>query len=325
MSTTVLVVAEVSGESLHRLSSEALSAARQLSEGRVVIVLPGHATGRFEEELRSMAPHEVLLIDDPLLEQYTPDGYTTALTRVIEDMHPDIVLFPNTYQARDYAPKLAARFRHSLVNDCIAIESGGVNPVLVRSVFQGRANAKVELTGPGPHFVSIQSGAFDTIGSGTSEETVTRTFDVALSSEQIRTRPEEIIREVRSAVDLDKADVIVAVGRGIKSAEQVEQATRMAELLGGELAASRPLCDEGMVPMERQIGSSGVTVTPKVYLALGISGAIQHVIGMKGSATIIAINKDASAPIFKIADIAVVGDLAELLPVLVSTLEDRPS
>lgn len=322
MSVTVLLVAESSGEGIHRLGWEALSAARQLSDGRLLVALPGQASERCREQLRSMAADEVLLLDDPLLHQYTADGYTAALDRLVRDTGPDLVVLPNTYQVRDYAPRLAARFGHSLLNDCIGIDSAGANPVLLRSVFQGRAHARVELTGSGPHFVSIQSGAFDAAQQSNTSDTAMREFDTALTSEQIRTRPEEIIREVRQAVDLNKADVIVAVGRGIKSPEQVEQARQLASLLGGELAASRPLCDEGWLPMERQVGSSGQIVSPRVYLALGISGAIQHVIGMKGSGTIIAINKDASAPVFGISDIGIVADLAELLPLLITTLEN---
>ncbi len=267
---------------------------------------------------------QVLLAEHDLLEHYTPDGFTIALRQVIAQAAPDLVLLPHTYQVRDFAPKLAASLGKGMIGDCIAYRHENGKLVFVRQMFQGKTAADVTFAGPAPWFASLQSGAFraDQIARGASPAPVT-SVSVDLKAEQIRSKPLELFREAKQAVDLTQAPILVSVGRGIKAPENIPLAEKLAKLLGGELAASRPICDEGWLPMDRQIGSSGQTVAPKLYLALGISGAIQHVVGMKGSRTIVAINKDANAPIFEIADYGIVGDIFELIPALTEALEKK--
>jgi electron transfer flavoprotein alpha subunit len=206
------------------------------------------------------------------------------------------------------------------VSDAIAhrVENGQV--ILVRQLFQGKANADVRLAGEFPHFASLQAGAYRAgqVTVGTAEVEV---FHPSISTAQIRTAPRELFRESQRAVDLGSAEVIVSVGRGIKEADNIGLVQQLADALGGELAASRPICDAGWLPMERQVGSSGQTVAPKLYLAVGISGAIQHLVGMKGSRTVVAINKDANAPIFEVADYGIVGDLFQVVPELIEAVK----
>jgi len=241
---------------------------------------------------------------------YTADAYTAAVEELIRKVNPSLVVFGHTYQARDYAPKLAARFGRVLVSDIIA----GKPPVFVRQMFQGKFNADVRLAGDGPHFVSIQAGAWRAEGSPQVE-----TFSP--SSTTSRQVAEPPFREAARAVDLTAADIIVSVGRGIKEKENIPVVEALAQALGAELAASRPICDAGWLPMDRQVGSSGQTVSPKVYIAVGISGAIQHLVGMKGAKTVVAINKDPDAPIFEVAHYGIVGDLFEVVPALVEELK----
>jgi electron transfer flavoprotein alpha subunit len=192
---------------------------------------------------------------------------------------------------------------------------------------QGKTDADVSFLGAGPWFASFQSGAFraDLLESHPGGKAPVMTAKVELKSEDIRTKPLELFKEAKTSVDLTQAPLIVAIGRGIKAPENIAQAEAVAKALGGEIAASRPICDEGWLPMERQIGSSGQTVAPKLYLALGISGAIQHVVGMKGSRTIVAVNKDQNAPIFEIADYGIVGDIFEIMPALTEELQKAKS
>jgi len=241
---------------------------------------------------------------------YSADAYAAAVEELIHKVNPTLVVFGHTYQTRDYAPKLAARFGHVLVSDVIA----GKPPVFVRQLFQGKFNADVRLVGDGPHFVSIQAGAWRAEGSPEVE-----TFSP--SSVTSRQVPEPPFREAARAVDLTAADIIVSVGRGIKEKENISIVETLAQALGAELAASRPICDAGWLPMDRQVGSSGQTVSPKVYIAVGISGAIQHLVGMKGAKTVVAINKDPDAPIFEVAHYGIVGDLFEVVPALVDEIK----
>jgi electron transfer flavoprotein alpha subunit len=240
---------------------------------------------------------------------YTADVYTAAVEQLVRKVNPELVVFGHTYQTRDYAPKLAARFGRVLIGDVIAAKP----PVFVRQIFQGKFNADVRLAGEGPHFVSIQAGAWRPI-----EAAVDVFTPEPASSRQAAEPP---FRESARAVDLTAADIIVSVGRGIKEKENIPVVEALAQALGAELAASRPICDAGWLPMERQVGSSGQTVAPKVYVAVGISGAIQHLVGMKGAKTIVAINKDRDAPIFEVADYGIVGDLFEVVPALVEELK----
>jgi electron transfer flavoprotein alpha subunit len=261
-------------------------------------------------------------VDHPLLRDYTADGYSIALKQLIEKVQPLVVLFPHTYQVRDFAPKLATALGSVLVSDAVGhrVENGQL--VLTRQLFQGRLNVDIGFAGAPPYLASIQAGAHaaDQVEAGTCE---VETFTPALSPNQIRTRPAQPFREAQRAVDLASAERIVCAGRGIQGAENIPLVQRLADALGAELAASRPVCDSGWLPAERQVGSSGQTVAPKLYIAVGVSGAIQHLVGMKGSKTIVAVNKDATAPIFEIADYGIVGDLFEVVPALTDEIRKQ--
>jgi electron transfer flavoprotein alpha subunit len=221
---------------------------------------------------------------------------------------------------RDFLPKLATALHRVAVSDVVAHRIDGGQVVLVRQLFQGKVNAGVRFAGEGPHFASLQEGAYraDRMIAGTATVEV---FEPSIAPAQIRTVPLERFRESQRAVDLGTAEIIVSVGRGIKEADNIALVQKLADALGGELAASRPICDAGWLPMERQVGSSGQTVAPKLYIAVGISGAIQHLVGMKGSRTVVAINKDADAPIFEVADYGIVGDLFQVVPELIAALQ----
>ncbi len=321
----ILLITEQREGKWNKTSFEALAAAQQLAaeqKGTLRAVLVGKGISSLAEELAANRLDEVLLAEHGLLEKYTPDGFSLALKQVIEQAKPELVLLPHTYQVRDFAPKLAASLNKGMVADCTGYKYEGGTLRFVRQMFQGKTAADVSLQGSGPWFVSFQAGAFraDLVAKGDRKAPV-RTLGVDLKPEQIRTKPLELFREAKQAVDLTQASVIVAVGRGIKAPENLPMAERLAKLLGGEIAASRPICDEGWLPMERQIGSSGQTVAPKLYFALGISGAIQHVVGMKGSRTIVAVNKDQNAPIFEVADYGIVADIFEVIPALTEALE----
>ena len=326
----ILVITEQRQGKWNNTSFETLVAAQQIAvatSSPLNAVVIGKGVAALAEELAAKNVAEVLLVEHDLLEAYTPDGYCVALSQVIVAAKPDLVLFPHTYQVRDFAPKLAAMLGKGMIGDCIGYRNEGGKLVFVRQMFQGKTAADVTFQGTAPWFASFQSGAFrsDLLAAHPSGKAPVNRVTVALSAEQIRTKPLELFKEAKSAVDLTQASLIVAIGRGIKAPENIPQAQALAKAIGGEIAASRPICDEGWLPMERQIGSSGQTVAPKLYLALGISGAIQHVVGMKGARTIVAINKDANAPIFEIADYGVVGDIFEIMPALTEELQKARS
>src|SRR5579884_3390874 len=313
----VLVVTEQRGGVWNRMSFETIAAGQQLAGdlGQTVsAAIPGKGVDALAGELASKKLETVHVVEHDLLDNYNADAFTSALEQLIKKVQPSYVLFPHTYQVRDFAPKLATRFNQVLISDVTGIrnESG---PVFVRQLFQGKLNADVQAGGSEPYFVSIQAGAFrpEQVQDGAAQiEKVTPQLDAG----SIRTKPLEPFRESARAVDLTAAEIIVSVGRGIKEKDNIPIIEELAKTLGGEIAASRPICDNGWLPMERQVGSSGQTVSPKVYLAVGISGAIQHLVGMKGSKTIVAINKDSNAPIFEVADYGIVGDLFEVVPAL---------
>jgi len=324
----ILVITEQRDGKWNPVSSETLVAAQQIAAAqpgsRVAAVVIGKGVRGLAEEVAANQLAEVLLVEHDLLEKYTPDGYAIAQKQVVTQTQPDLVLLPHTYQVRDYAPKLAASLSKGMIADCVGYRAEKERVIFVRQMFQGKTAADVSFTGAPPWFVSFQAGAFrgDQVARGASTAPVTA-ISVNLLAEQIRTKPLELFREAKQAVDLTQAPILVAIGRGIKAPENIPLAEKLAKLMGGELAASRPICDEGWLPMDRQIGSSGQTVAPKLYLALGISGAIQHVVGMKGSRTIVAINKDQNAPIFEVADYGIVGDIFELIPALTEVLEKK--
>jgi electron transfer flavoprotein alpha subunit len=319
----ILVVMEQQGGQWHRMSWEALAAGIELGKqlGQPVFAaVPGSGIGALATEAAAKALAKVHAVEHALLKGYTPDAFTAALEQLIRQHTPSVVLFPHTYQVRDYAPKLATRFQQNLLSDVVQIHAEGGTPVFVRQLFQGKMNADFRATGSGPVFASIQAGAYraDALESGSAQ---IETFTPQLDAATIRTKPHEPFREAARAVDLTAAEIIVSVGRGIKEKENIHIIEDLAKALNGELAASRPICDNGWLPMERQVGSSGQTVSPKVYMAIGISGAIQHLVGMKGSKTIVAINKDSNAPIFEVADYGIVGDLFEIVPALIEEVK----
>jgi electron transfer flavoprotein alpha subunit len=317
----IVVIAEQREGKLNRASWEAVAAAQQAG-GPVTVVVPGGTVGGVATELAAAEAKEIVALEAAALEPYTPDGHVAALAAFIGELSPELVLLPHTYQTRDFAPALAARLGKALITDCVAIKTDGGTRAFVRPMFQGKLSADVAPEGPAPHLVTIQIGAYraDAVKRGSAGAPV-RTVAAKVEASAIRQKPEAPFKEAKQAVDLSQAERIVAVGRGIKGQEHVALAQKLASALGAEVAASRPICDAGWLPMDRQIGSSGQTVAPKLYLALGISGAIQHVVGMKGARTIVAINKDAEAPIFEVADYGIVGDLFEVVPAMIAELE----
>ena len=324
----ILIVGEQRGGKLNRATWETVAAAQELGAGQpIAIAIPGssaHAAGA-AAEMAAADVAEVIAVESPVLEAYTPDGYTAALQAAIDQLKPAIVVLPHTYQTRDFAPKLAARLDRAIITDVTAIKgAGGAGDVaFVRPMFQGKLTADVVPQGPAPHFITFQIGAFraDQARRGGSPAP-TRTVSVTVDASAVRQKPEPPFQEAKQAVDLSQAERIVSVGRGIKEQTNIPLAQQLAAALGAELAASRPICDAGWLPMERQVGSSGQTVAPKLYLALGISGAIQHLVGMKGASTIVAINKDPDAPIFEVADFGIVGDLFEIVPAMINALKE---
>src|SRR5438270_519819 len=325
MADTILVVVEQREGKLNRVSWETLTAGQAIAaqigwplEAAVV----GSGIGNIASEVTSKQVNKVYALDGPKLEPYTPDAFVLALKQFLSSHQPRLVLMPHTYQVRDFVPKLAASLGRAAVTDCIGYKHEGGRLLFSRQMFQGKFAADVSFNGDAPWFVTFQNGSFrgDQVKAGTAAAPV-ETVSVQIPEDTIRTRPHEVFKEAKQAVDLTQAEIIVAVGRGIKEQKNIDLAKQLAEALGGEIAASRPICDSGWLPMDRQIGSSGQTVAPKLYLALGISGAIQHIVGMKGSRTIIAVNKDSEAPIFEIADYAVVGNLFDIVPPLIEEVK----
>jgi electron transfer flavoprotein alpha subunit len=315
----IWVVLEERDGSVSRASWEALAAGQKLSEitGQPLqAAVIGASTEALAAEAKSKAVTKVARIEHPLLAPYTPDSYTIALQQFLEQEKPDYLVFPHTYQVRDFAPALAARMNQVLISDVVSIGEG---PTFTRQLLQGRLVGAYRHPDSSTCFVSVQAGAFrGDMATGTAEVT---TFAPTIDAAQIRTKPGEPFRGSAQTVDLASAPMIVSVGRGIKEADNLPLVQELADALGAELAASRPICDNGWLPMERQVGSSGQTVAPKLYLAVGISGAIQHLVGMKGSQCIVAINKDPEAPIFEVADYGIVGDLFEVVPALTEAIK----
>ncbi|HEY0407664.1 MAG TPA: electron transfer flavoprotein subunit alpha/FixB family protein [Pyrinomonadaceae bacterium] len=324
MSNGILVFAEHRAGVFNKTSFEAIAAAQSLSAElgqSVTAVLLGASAGALANEIAAYDVSKVVAAENEKLAEYTPDGYADAMERVVRALDPQFVILPHTYLVRDFAPKLSARFGKGLISDCIRARVAGGQVTFSRRIFLGKIDADIVSDGAAPVFATFQSGAYRadqaTKGEGAPVETM------AVEVGEVRMTPEAPFQEVKQAVDLTKADVIVAIGRGIKSKDNIALAEKLAEALGGDLAASRPICDAEWLPIDRQIGSSGQTVAPKLYIALGISGAIQHLVGMKNSGTIVAVNKDPEAPIFDIADYGIVGDLFEVLPVLTEEIRKQ--
>ena len=326
MSNGILVFIEHKGGALNKTSFEAIAAAQQLAAsdgGKPAAVVLGSGTASLAQEIAAYDLAKVIHVEDPKLADYTPDAYAAAMEQVVRAESPQYVIMSHTYLVRDFAPKLAARFGKGMISDCIRMNSDAGKTTFTRRIFLGKLDADIVSDAEAPLFVTFQSGAFrgDQAEKGSGAPVEEMLVDVG----EVRMKPEAPFQEVKQAVDLSKADVIVAVGRGIKSKDNIALAEKLAEVLGGDLAAARPICDADWLPIDRQIGSSGQTVAPKLYVAVGISGAIQHLVGMKNSQTIVAINKDPEAPIFDIADYGIVGDLFEILPVLTEEIRKLKS
>ena len=321
----ILVIVEQREGKLNRVSFETLTGAQAIAREAgwtLEAAVVGSGVGEIAREVAGKKVAKVYDIESPQLVAYTPDAFVAALKPFIADKKPMLVLMPHTYQVRDFAPKLATALGRALVSDCTGYKKEGNKLLFVRQMFQGKFAADVAFAGEPPYFATFQTGAFrgDQVEAGTSPAAV-ETVQADVPASALRNKPGEVFKEAKQAVDLTQAEIIVSVGRGIKEEKNIALARQLAEALGGEIAASRPICDAGWLPMDRQIGSSGQTVAPKLYVALGISGAIQHIVGMKGSRTIVAVNKDSEAPIFEVADIGIVGNLFEVIPPLVEEIK----
>jgi electron transfer flavoprotein alpha subunit len=322
---TILVVVEQSEGKLNRVSWETIAAGQAIAKAtgwplEAAVVASRASTIASEVATKKVA--KVYAVESPKLEPYTPDAFAAALKQLLTTKQPKLVLMPHTYQVRDFVPKLATAMGRTVISDCVGFKYENAKLVLTRQMFQGKLAADVSFSSAAPWFATFQNGAFrgDKAEAANSAAPV-ETVSVEIADGVVRNKPQEVFKEAKQAVDLTQAEIIVAVGRGIKEQKNIEIAKQLADALGGELAASRPICDSGWLPMDRQIGSSGQTVAPKLYLALGISGAIQHLVGMKGSRAIIAVNKDSEAPIFEIADYAIVGNLFDIVPPLIEEVK----
>jgi electron transfer flavoprotein alpha subunit len=317
----ILVFIEHKDCVLNKTSLEAITAAQNIGRDlglKVAAVVPCDKDCPLAQSISAYNIEKVIVAKNEKLGIYTPDGYADAWEQVISATNPQYVVMAHTYQVRDFAPKVAARLGREVVGDCIRYTAENGKLTLSRRIFLGKLDADVTIGGDAPYFVTFQSGAFrgDNAEKGSASVEI---MDVTVGD--IRMTPDAPFQEAKATVDLSKSEIIVAVGRGIKSQENVALAQQLADVLGADLAASRPICDADWLPIDRQIGSSGQTVAPKVYIALGISGAIQHIVGMKNAGTIVAINKDSEAPIFDIADYGIVGDLFEAVPVLIDEIK----
>jgi electron transfer flavoprotein alpha subunit len=325
MADTILVVVEQREGKLNRVSWETITAGQAIAAAtgwtlEAAVVGANGASVAAEVAAKKVA--KVFSIESPKLDPYTPDAFASALKQFLATKQPKLVLMPHTYQVRDFVPKLVTGMQRTVISDCVGFKHEGGKLLFTRQMFQGKLSADVSFTSDAPWFATFQNGAFrgDQVEAGASAAPV-ETVTVDIADGVIRNRPQEVFKEAKQAVDLTQAEIIVSVGRGIKEQKNIELAKQLADALGGEIAASRPICDAGWLPMDRQVGSSGQTVAPKLYLALGISGAIQHIVGMKGAKSIIAINKDSEAPIFEIADYAVVGNLFDIVPPLIEEVK----
>jgi electron transfer flavoprotein alpha subunit len=325
MAENILVVVEQREGKLNRVSWETLTAGQALAADTgwtLAAAVVGSGVAGFANEIAGKKVSKVYAVESAKLEPYTPDAFVAALKQFLASHPAKLVLMPHTYQVRDFVPKLATAMGRAAISDCIGYKKEGDRLLFTRQMFQGKLAADVSFTSDAPWFVTFQNGAYrgDKVEAGAAAAPV-ETVNVDIADGVVRNKPHEVFKEAKQAVDLTQAEIIVAVGRGIKEQKNIDIAKQLAEAMGGELAASRPICDSGWLPMDRQIGSSGQTVAPKLYLALGISGAIQHIVGMKGARTIIAVNKDSEAPIFEIADYAVVGNLFDIVPPLIEEVK----
>ena len=310
-----LVIIEHKNGVLHRMSREAISGAQKIG-GDITALVIGENAESVSNELSNFEIEKTFIVNHELVPFYNVDGYKEIIKQVVDSISPNIIITGHTYQARDFMPRVSAALDIPFIPDIVELE----NSIYIKQVLNSKLNASISSSSDRV-LISFQSASYseeDIIkGSSRSES-----FDVDLDSSSIKSKSDDPFQESASEVDLESAELIVSVGRGIEKEENKSIAFDLAKVIGAEVSASRPVVDAGWLPSSRQVGSSGSTISPKLYLSLGVSGAIQHVVGMKGSKNILAINKDPDAPIFEIADYAVVGDLLEIVPKLITALQD---
>ena len=325
MAENILVIVEQREGKLNRVSWETIAAGQAIAADTgwaLEAAVIGSGVAAIAAEISAKKLGKVYDVESAKFEPYNPDAFAHGLQQFLGKHPAKLVLLPHTYQVRDFVPKLATALETTAISDVIGYRYESGKLLFTRQMFQGKFVADVSFSGSGACFVTFQNGSFraDKVEAGAAAAPI-ETVNVDIPDGIVRNKPQEVFKEAKQAVDLTQAEIIVSVGRGIKEQRNIDLAKQLADALGGELAASRPICDNGWLPMDRQIGSSGQTVAPKLYLALGISGAIQHIVGMKGARSIVAINKDSEAPIFEIADYAVVGNLFDIVPPLIEEVK----
>ena len=309
----ILVVLEDNRGSLHRMSKEAIAGAQKMG-GSIAALAIGVNADAMAGELSGVDITEVITINHDLVSSYNADGYSDVVCQVIKSESPKTIVAGHSYQTRDFMPRVSAKLDIPFIPDIISMDDG-----IVKQVLNAKLNALVT-TSADQVILSFQSATFSEEAMVTGS-CLARSIEVNLDSSIVRSEAEDPFQEDAGDVDLESAELIVSIGRGIEKEENISMAFDLAKVLGAEVSASRPVVDSDWVESFRQVGSSGQTVAPKLYFSLGISGAIQHVVGMKGSKNILAINKDPDAPIFEIADYAVVGDLLDIIPKLIEALQ----
>ena len=321
----ILVVLEGANGAIHRISKEALVAAQALGKDinqKVSVLAFGKDSVNLSKEASGFNVNEVILVEDDNLNSYSADAYAETIKQVVEKESPNFVIMGYSYLVRDFFPKVSARLQKPLITDVIGYKTDSGKTLFTKQVIHGKLTVDIESKVEGPVLVGFQSAAYsaDNLENGSAD---VRTITVTLDPAQLKTTSEEPFQEESGGVDLTAADKIISIGRGIGKEENMPMVKDLAAALKAEIGASRPIVDSGWLPNSHQVGSSGQSVTPNLYLALGISGAIQHVVGMKGSKNIVAINRDPDAPIFEVADYGIVGDILEIVPKLTESLNNK--
>lgn len=314
MSRNIVVIAETRDGQLRNVSLEALSVARKIADGgEVSAVLVEENGNLYADKLAHYGADKVYVIDNDQLDHYTSSAYTQALVQMLQQLNPDGIVLGHTAIGRDFAPRVAAKLGLGLISDCVDAAVNGDALVFTRPIYAGKAFAKKRIV-EGKVFVTIRPNNFTLSEPNVNKNAAVIPLDVEIKD--LRTIVKEVVRKTSGAVDLTEAKIIISGGRGVKSAEGFKPLKELAEVLGAAVGASRGACDQSYCDYSMQIGQTGKVVTPDIYIACGISGAIQHLAGMSNSKIIVAINKDPEAPIFKVADYGIVGDLFEVVPLL---------
>ncbi|HUL32028.1 MAG TPA: electron transfer flavoprotein subunit alpha/FixB family protein [Thermodesulfobacteriota bacterium] len=319
----IIVLTEHRRGEIRDVTWEMLSKGRQLAESigaEIGVALLGNGVGALAEALKPKA-HRVFLVEDQRLEAYNSETYEKVLTQLITERKPVLTLVGHTAMGMDFAPGLAAHLKMPLATDCIGIDATGETFSLTRQLYGGKVNATASFLKKAPYIVTLRSGAFPASEKGALPGEIIK-LPSPLTDEGLAKRFLQYVEAAVGEVDITQADILVSVGRGIKEAQNIPMVKEFADAVGGTLSCSRPVVDKKWLPKDRQVGTSGKTVKPKVYIAIGISGAFQHIAGMKGAGTIIAINKDPKAPIFGVATYGIVADLFKLVPVLKDKIKE---